>query len=204
MAFETAVPAEAPEEFVRRVIGALNVGRWSLVAECADEASLERFRRWELRLLQTRTGFLPRTPDELAEDLPGAPEAVLDWFMDQEAASLADDRQSWPSGLLGVDSVGTLASLPAAELFARWLAASYQGEIPWQVPPSQREPRLNRVVIGAAREVRVSGLLAHVVYRQDDDPSFEGGVRLTTVRHGREGWRIDATDTGLLLPTYLL
>jgi hypothetical protein len=204
MVIETTVPAESPEEVVRRVIGALNVGRWSLVAECAHDASLERFRRWELRLLQAHTGSLPSTPDELAEDLPGAPESVLDWFMDQEAASLASERQRWPSGLLGVDSVDALVSLPAAELFVRWLAASYEGAIPWQVPPSQQEPHLNRVVIGVAREVRVSELLAHVVYRQHDDPSLEGSVRLTTVRYAPGGWRIDATDAGLLLPAYLL
>jgi hypothetical protein len=204
MVIETAVPAESREEVVRRVIGALSVGRWSLVAECAHDASLERFRRWELRLLQAHTGALSRTPDELAEDLPGAPEAVLDWFMDQEAASLANECQRWPSGLLGVDSVDALVSLPATELFVRWHAASYEGAIPWQVPPSQQEPSLNRVVIGVAREVRVSELLAHVVYRQHDDPSLEGSVRLTTVRYAPAGWRIDAMDMGLLLPAYLL
>jgi hypothetical protein len=55
MVLETAVPAESPEEVVRRVIGALNAGRWALVAECAHDASLERNRRWELRLLQAHT-----------------------------------------------------------------------------------------------------------------------------------------------------
>lgn len=190
--------AEAPEEVVRRVFAALNDGNWIVVAEHADEVSLDRFHRWETRLLRAQMGVLPATAEELRGDLPGAAEAVLDWLMDEEAARVARERE-WPAGLLGVDDVRDLQSLPAAELFVRWLAASYRGAIPWQSEPPQ-PPRLNRLVLGAVRDVRVGELLAHVVYRQEDNPAFGATVALTTVQSTPAGWRIDATDTALLLP----
>ena len=190
--------AEAPEEVVRRVFSALNEGNWTIVAEHADEVSLDRFCRWETRLLRAHMGVLPATAEELRADLRGAGEAVLDWLMDEETARVARQRQ-WPVGLLGVDDVHDLQSLPAAELFVRWLAASYQGAIPWQVEPPQ-PPRLNRLVLGAVRDVRVGELYAHVVYRQEDNPAFGVKVTLTTVQSTTAGWRIDATDTALLLP----
>lgn len=199
---QSSVPAESPEDVVRRVFGALKAGDWQLVAESAHEESLERFRRWELRFLEIQTGARPLTPDELGDVIPKAPGPVLDWFMDQETAALARERQGWPPGLLGVDNVGELAALPGAELFRRWLAASYAGEIPWQVAPSERAD-LNRAVIGCAREVRVSAMLAHVVYRQHDDPESDAAVRVTTVRYAPGGWKIDAADTALLLPAHL-
>lgn len=192
-------PAEAPEAVVRRVFAALNAGQWSLVAEYADEGRLEEFRRWELRLLRAQVGRLPPTAEELRADLPTQAEAVLDWFMDEEAARLARLR-GWPPGLMGVDDVDDLTGVPAAELFVRWLAATYAGAVPWQVPPEP--PRLNRRVIGAVRDVRVGELLAHVVYRQEDDPAVGSRVTLTTVRSTPSGWRIDATDTALLLPVH--
>lgn len=193
-------PAEAPEAVVRRVFAALNAGDWSLVAEYADGERLEEFRRWELRLLHAQVGRLPPTAEELRGDLPSQAEAVLEWFMDEEAARLARLR-GWPSGLMGVEDVDDLTNLPAAELFVRWLDATYAGRVPWQVAPPQ-PPLLNRRVIGAVRDVRVGELLAHVVYRQEDDPAAGSRVTLTTVRSTPAGWRIDATDTALLLPVH--
>lgn len=195
---EGRAPAEAPEEAVRRVFAALNAGQWPLVAEYADEERLEQFRRWELCLMRAQMGRLPRSAVELAGDLPGQPEAVLSWLMDEEAARVARERH-WPSGLMGVEDVDDLAGVPAAELFVRWLAATYEGSVPWQIQPPQ-PPRLNRRVIGAVRDVRMGELLAHVVYRQEDDPALGAQVRLTTVRSTPSGWRIDATDTAFLLP----
>lgn len=199
-AHEGSAPAEAPEELVRRVIAALNAGHWQLVAESAWRESLERFRRFELALLRARAGRPPGSVDDLIEVLPGTADAVLQWFMDEEAAAVAR-RQEWPSGLMGVEDVDDLEALPAEELFVRWLAASYAGTVPWQVPPP-RPPRLNRCVLGSVREVREGELLAHVVYRKERGPLDGAAVTLTTVRSTDAGWRIDATDTQLLLPAF--
>lgn len=199
---QSSVPAESPEDVVRRVLGALKSGDWQLVAESAHDDGLERFRRWELRLLEMQTGARPLTPDELGDVARTASGPVLDWLMDQEVAALARERQGWPAGLMGVDTVEELAALPGVELFRRWLAASYAGEIPWQVAPAGGAA-LNRAIIGHVREVRVSAMLAHVVYRQHDDPDADASVRLTTVRYAPGGWKVDATDTALLLPAHL-
>lgn len=198
---EGRAPAESPEDVVRRVIAALNAGNWHFVADSADGGSLERFRRFELALLRAQMGRPPTTPEELAEAIPGAADAVLEWFMDQDAAAAARARR-WPSGLMGVEDVDDLEGVPAADLFTRWLAASYEGAVPWQVAPPQ-PPRLNRRVIGSIRDVRGGELLAYVVYQKGDDPRSGAPVTLTTVRSTPAGWRIDATDTELLLPAYL-
>jgi hypothetical protein len=190
--------AEPPEEVVRRVIAALNAGNWELVAESADAESLERFRRFELAVLRAQMGRPPSTPEELTGAIPGAAEAVLQWLMDEDAAAVARKRE-WPAGLMGVVDVDDLAVLPAPDLFIRWLAASFGGTIPWQLAPPQ-PPRLNRRVVGSTREVRDGDLLAYVVYARADDPRRGAPVTLTTVRSTPAGWRIDATDTQLLLP----
>lgn len=121
--------------------------------------------------------------------------------MDQDAAAVARTRV-WPPGLMGVQDVDDLAGLPAPDLFVRWLAASFEGTIPWQLAPPQ-PPRLNRRVVGSAREVRDGDLLAYVVYARADDPRRGAPMTLTTVRSTPTGWRIDATDTQLLLPAHL-
>ena len=182
------------------VFAALNSANWHIVAESAHPDSLQQFRRFELAVLRAQMGRSPSTAEALAAAIPGAPEVVLHWFMDQNAAAAARTRL-WPPGLMGVEDVDDLACVPAADLFVRWLAASYAGTIPWQLAPPQPS-RLNRRVIGSAREVLDGDVVAYVVYARADDPR-RAPVTLTTVRSTPAGWLIDATDTQLLLPAHM-
>jgi hypothetical protein len=66
--------------------------------------------------------------------------------------------------------------------------------------PGADSPILNRRVLGVVPEARVGGNLAHVVFRQHDDPAGGESIVVTSVRETPTGWRFDATDNGLLLP----
>jgi hypothetical protein len=190
------VKPDTPDEVVRRVINAVNEHEWEIVADAAHEDSLVQFRLWELVIISAMTGAPDAGRDQ--DDLCG-PEIVLQSVMERRVLQVAGERR-WTQGLLGVNGPDELERLSPRELFIRWLNASYDGAIPWQYAPATAFPSLNRRVLGAVPEIRVGGNVAHVVFRQHDDPAGGESVVVTTVRETPVGWRIDATDTGLLLP----
>jgi hypothetical protein len=196
---DTGIAPTTPAlDVVAYVLAALAAGQWERVADAVEPASLDQFRSWELRFIGVQMRSKPRSREQMAEDLPGAPEAVVNWFADQEAAGMARERR-WTPGLLGVKSFAALGRLSARELFVRWLAASYQGAIPWQtVPP--HPPRLHRLLLGFVPESRPDEELAHVLYREQDNPRYGDRVRTTTLVLTPGGWRVSAVDTALLLP----
>jgi hypothetical protein len=192
------VKTDTPDEVVRRVINAVNEHQWEVVADAAHEDSLVQFRLWELLIIRAMTVAPDGAADPGQDDRHG-PEMALLQVMERAALQVARDRR-WTQGLLGVDGLDELEKLAPRDLFIRWLGASYDGAIPWQYAPGADSPVLNRRVLGVVPEIRVGGNVAHVVFRQHDDPACGESVGVTTVRETPAGWRIDATDTGLLLP----
>jgi hypothetical protein len=195
------MPDKLPDaaKVVRAVFRALSDREWEAVVDRVRPAALRSFRQFELTFIRASLRNLPRTAEQIAEDL-GAPPAVAEWFAQGEANQAAAERK-WTPGVFGADSFEELRALDARLFFIRWLAATYEGSVPWQAFGGSGR-KLRRKVLGSVVESGGWRTRAHVVYREQDDPEFSSRVEVTTLVHDPDrGWMIEA-DVRLLAPSH--
>ena len=194
---QEAAVDDSPESVVRAAFTALDEKRWMDVAELMHPEELEQFRVEQLEWMRSweeRPEPPPRNLD--------VPEAVAEWFAQQEERFRQDDGSMIARTFAGVQSLDELRDLSAAEMFARHLQAEDPGtqvagaldSADRPLPPELADRialRPEREVVGSVAE---SESLVDVVYRTAPARAFEpwASAKVHVVRVARTptGWRI--------------
>ena len=191
---QEAAVDDSPESVVRAAFAALDEKRWMDVAALMHPEALEQFRTEQLQWARSWEERPPRDP--------AMPEAVAEWFAQQQERFRRSEGSMIAWRFAGVQSSEELRKLSAAEMFARHLQARDPREEATRaleatdqpLPPEivdQMTPRSEREVVGSVAE---SESLVDVVYRTAPAPAFNpwASAKVDVVRVARTpaGWRI--------------
>jgi len=203
--------SDSPAEIVRAAVAAMEVERWSGVLPLVRPEAVQAFRDSYLPMLIDAETRQPRTAEEVKSEQPWIPLEVAAYYAAEEHTALTRGlpqmRAEW-----GVSSFSELESLPAAEFFARYLAAySFPARMRAAMavsPKPSTDAASYKAAAEAARrrwivlgDVREGTRRAHVLFREMpggesyDADTAEGHIQVTTLDliDGRWWMRIDHT-----------